>query len=57
MKLFIAAVLGGGFVSLLLPFLVDLLFYRRVRCRDDVTVELGLPLLVEFSPFTQRGRA
>jgi uncharacterized protein involved in exopolysaccharide biosynthesis len=57
MKLLAVAVLGGGLMSLLLPFLYDLLFDRRVRCRDDVTGELQLPLLVEFSPFTQRGRA
>jgi uncharacterized protein involved in exopolysaccharide biosynthesis len=57
MKLLAVAVIGGGLMSLLIPFLFDLLFDRRVRVRDDVVGELRLPLLAEFQPLNDRGRA
>ncbi|MFM2286946.1 MAG: hypothetical protein RL684_89 [Pseudomonadota bacterium] len=48
MKLLALAVVGGGLASLVLPFVYDMFFRRRVRCRDDVQKSLRLPLLAEL---------
>jgi uncharacterized protein involved in exopolysaccharide biosynthesis len=39
----------GLLLALVLPFLYELL-NRRVRCRDDVERDFGIPVLVEFPP-------
>lgn len=46
----------GLFLGLALPFLFELL-NRRVRCRDDVERDFGIPVLVEFSALGQPVRA
>jgi len=48
MKLLALAVFAGGLASLALPFVHDIFFRRRVRCRDDVQKSLRLPLLAEL---------
>lgn len=45
--LFMGAVLGAG-LGLVLPFAIELM-NRRVRCRDDVERDFGIPVLVELS--------
>jgi uncharacterized protein involved in exopolysaccharide biosynthesis len=40
-------VLGGLGLGLAGPFAYELL-HRRVRCRDDVERDLGIPVLIEF---------
>ena len=40
-----------------LPILYELLLRRRVRCRDDVELGMGIPLLVEFPPIADRSSA
>ena len=50
MKLFVmscAASLGFGIVW---PFAYELLFNRRLRCRDDMERSFGIPVLAEFGP-------
>ena len=48
-KLLIMSSLAGLVLGLTLPFLYELLFNRRLRCRDDIEREFGLPVLAEFS--------
>jgi uncharacterized protein involved in exopolysaccharide biosynthesis len=48
MKLLALAVFAGGLASLALPFVQDIFFRRRVRCRDDVQKSLRVPLLAEL---------
>jgi capsular polysaccharide biosynthesis protein len=47
----------GAFATLILalglPLLFDL-FNRRVRCRDDLERDHGVPVLVEFSMLPKR---
>ncbi len=42
----------GSFAALIMalagPLLYELFFNRRIRCRDDVEREFGIPVLVEF---------
>ena len=45
--LFITVVLGGG-AGLVLPLLWGFVF-RRIRCRDDVERDFGIPVIVEFN--------
>jgi uncharacterized protein involved in exopolysaccharide biosynthesis len=47
------ALLAGGVILALLlavlaPLFRELFFNRRVRCRDDVEREFGIPVLAEF---------
>ena len=57
MKLFLLAVIAALGAGVAIPFAWDLLFDRRVRCSDDVTNDLRLPLLAEFSAQPDRGTA
>jgi succinoglycan biosynthesis transport protein ExoP len=47
-NLLIGALLGG-FLGIAIPFGRELLA-RRVRCRDDLERDHGIPVLVEFDP-------
>jgi polysaccharide biosynthesis transport protein len=47
-KLVILGVLVGLFVGLGAPFIYELIFDRRVRCRDDFERGFGVPVLSEF---------
>lgn len=47
-KLFLFALVAALAASVAGPFLWDLLMDRRIRCGDDITNDLRLPLLVEF---------
>jgi uncharacterized protein involved in exopolysaccharide biosynthesis len=46
----------GLLLGLALPFLYELL-HRRVRCRDDVERDFGIPVLVEFPMLAAAPRA
>jgi hypothetical protein len=35
----------------LLPLLYEMLFDRRLRCRDDLERSLGIPVLAQFESF------
>jgi polysaccharide biosynthesis transport protein len=50
LKLLAMGVVAGGFLGLLGPLCFELLVRRRVRCRDDVERDLGIPVLAEFAP-------
>lgn len=62
MVLLVLAGLFGGGLGLALPLLYELL-HRRVRCRDDVERDHGIPVLAELGPIggsgglAQRGAA
>ncbi len=47
-KLVFLGVLAGLFIGLGTPFVYELLFNRRVRCRDDFERGFGVPVLIEF---------
>jgi uncharacterized protein involved in exopolysaccharide biosynthesis len=47
-KLFLGAFVMSFLVGIGAPFLYELLFQRRIRCRDDLERDLGLPVLAEF---------
>jgi polysaccharide biosynthesis transport protein len=49
-KLMIGGILAGLFVGLGAPFIYELIFDRRVRCRDDFERGFGVPVLSEFDP-------
>jgi capsular polysaccharide biosynthesis protein len=49
MKLFMLAVAAALGASVAIPFLWELFFDRRIRCGDDITNDLGVPLLSEFA--------
>lgn len=51
--LVLACLFGGG-LGLAIPFGYEILLNRRVRCRDDLEREYGIPVLMELSSF---GRA
>jgi uncharacterized protein involved in exopolysaccharide biosynthesis len=57
LKLFMLAVFAAFAAGIALPFLWDLFFDRRIRCGDDITNDLRLPLLAEFTTQSARGRA
>ena len=48
LKLLLAAALGALLCGLLGPMAYELVLNRRVRCRDDVERDLGVPVLAEF---------
>jgi polysaccharide biosynthesis transport protein len=47
-KLVILGALVGLFIGLGAPFIYELIFDRRVRCRDDFERGFGVPVLSEF---------
>ena len=47
-KLVLLGVLAGLFIGLGAPFIYELVFDRRVRCRDDFERGFGVPVLSEF---------
>ena len=53
-KLVMMGFVGGIFLGLLGPLAFDLLFNRRVRCKDDIERDLGLPVLAEFTDSQSR---
>ena len=44
----IAGVFAGILLGVLGPLLYELFFNRRLRCRDDMERDFGLPVLAEF---------
>jgi uncharacterized protein involved in exopolysaccharide biosynthesis len=48
--LFVVAVLAGVLVGLAVPLIYELLFNRRLRCRDDIERAFGIPVLAQFDP-------
>ncbi len=48
MKLLLAAALASLVCGLLGPLTYELVLNRRVRCRDDLERDLGIPVLAEF---------
>lgn len=48
LKLFLAAALAALLCGLLGPMAYELVLNRRVRCRDDLERDLGIPVLAEF---------
>jgi succinoglycan biosynthesis transport protein ExoP len=48
MKLLIMALAASMFFGLAGPFAYDFLLKRKVRCREDVEHDLGMPVLAEF---------
>lgn len=53
--LLLLATLAGGALGLAVPLCYELL-NRRVRCRDDVERDHGIPVLVELGPIRLTGR-
>jgi polysaccharide biosynthesis transport protein len=49
LKLMIVALGAAFFFGFAGPFAYDFLLHRRVRCRDDVERDLGMPVLAEFN--------
>ena len=47
-KLLLLGVLAGVFLGLAGPFVYEVVFSRRVRCRDDFERGFGVPVLSEF---------
>lgn len=47
-KLFLAAIAAGLLLGLSLPAVYELLFNRRLRCRDDLERSFGIPVLAQF---------
>jgi polysaccharide biosynthesis transport protein len=47
-KLFLVGILAGLLLGLGTPFAYELVFDRRVRCRDDFERGFGVPVLSEF---------
>lgn len=54
-KLFIIACLAALGLGLTGPFAYELLIDRRLRCRDDLERNFGMPVLVQFGPIGQPG--
>jgi uncharacterized protein involved in exopolysaccharide biosynthesis len=51
-KLLMMAFVMSIFCGVGAPFLYELMLQRRIRCRDDLERDLGLPVLAEFDPMT-----
>lgn len=49
-KLFLFALLGSLIAGLAAPLIYELMFDRRLRCRDDIEREFGIPVLAQFDP-------
>jgi succinoglycan biosynthesis transport protein ExoP len=50
-KLMFMGILAGMALGLALPFLYELLFSRRLRCRDDIERSFGIPVLAQLDSF------
>jgi succinoglycan biosynthesis transport protein ExoP len=50
-KLMLMAAFFGLALGVLLPLLYEMLFDRRLRCRDDLERSLGIPVLAQFESF------
>jgi uncharacterized protein involved in exopolysaccharide biosynthesis len=48
LKLLLAAAVAALLCALLGPMAYELVLNRRVRCRDDIERDLGVPVLIEF---------
>ncbi|HEY3731729.1 MAG TPA: GumC family protein, partial [Steroidobacteraceae bacterium] len=48
LMLLAAGIVLAGLLGLCLPLAHELIFNRRLHCRDDIERELGLPVLAEF---------
>ncbi len=51
-KLLAFGILAGFALGLALPLAYELLFNRRLRCRDDIEREFGIPVLAQFGAIT-----
>lgn len=49
-KLLVLALGFSGGTGVVIPFLMDVLLRRRIRCKDDVERDLAVPVLAEFEP-------
>jgi succinoglycan biosynthesis transport protein ExoP len=49
-KLFAVAILASLVIGFAVPVLFDLLFDRRLRCKDDIERSFGIPVLARFGP-------
>jgi succinoglycan biosynthesis transport protein ExoP len=50
LMLLVVAVFTGVLVGLVGPLAYELLFNRRLRCRDDIERAFGIPVLAQFEP-------
>jgi succinoglycan biosynthesis transport protein ExoP len=50
LKYLLAGAMAAIFVGLAGPLVYELWFRRRVRCRDDLERDFGMPVLAEFAP-------
>ncbi len=50
-KLMLMGIFAGLALGVSLPLLYELLFNRRLRCRDDFERSIGIPVLAEFESF------
>lgn len=48
LKLLLLAIVGGIGLAVVLPFSYEMLFNRRVRCREDIERSFGIPVLMQF---------
>jgi uncharacterized protein involved in exopolysaccharide biosynthesis len=53
-KNIIQGTIAGTFLGLVGPLVYGLLFNRRIRCRDDIERDYGIPVLVEFDAISPR---
>ena len=51
-KLLLMGVIAGLGLGVLLPFLYEMFFSRRLRCRDDIERSFGIPVLAQFESFS-----
>jgi succinoglycan biosynthesis transport protein ExoP len=50
-KLLLMGVFAGLVLGLSVPLIYELLFNRRLRCRDDLERSFGIPVLAQFESF------
>jgi polysaccharide biosynthesis transport protein len=50
-KLMLMGIVAGLGLGIVLPFLYELFFSRRLRCRDDIERSFGIPVLAQFESF------
>jgi uncharacterized protein involved in exopolysaccharide biosynthesis len=56
-KLLIVAIMAGLALAVAVPLAYELLLNRRVRCRDDLENDMGVPVLAEFFKIAAAGTA